>query len=391
MLAGELDSPGGIGHVAGEDRVERRGEKIGVGQEERALFRKEEGEPAVDVELRRIGLDLGEVGIERDVRHQVGGDPPAHGEPRLHLFAAALEAAVREVSALLAAPRRDRGVDLQVAARRDAFEALDLGELAEVTVDVPVLGIVADPVAEAARVDADRVEPPGLDAPGLREAERRERDRELDHVALGSQAAGGAPDGVPGQIGPAVDVVAGQVHLDAHGVDAEFVGAAAVVEGVEHDAHAVVGVDGIAIRQPAADLPGLGIGGPEGHVELLFAVDEQALGGHRRRHVLARIGLVVEGDRDGARPGGLVEHAVDRDGRVDPGDVVAGLGPGGGALGSGRLAQSADQSRPGESRPEEGAKAAHGYRKLRESPSSDLSVVKRACKTTPRRSVIRRR
>src|SRR6185295_3799569 len=41
FLAGQLDAPGGVGHVAAEDRVERRAEEVGALEEEGPLFWKE--------------------------------------------------------------------------------------------------------------------------------------------------------------------------------------------------------------------------------------------------------------------------------------------------------------------------------------------------------------
>jgi hypothetical protein len=51
LLGIELDAPGGLGHGAGEDGVERGQVEVGPLEEERALLRKPQGEAGVDVEL----------------------------------------------------------------------------------------------------------------------------------------------------------------------------------------------------------------------------------------------------------------------------------------------------------------------------------------------------
>src|SRR6266567_8203954 len=56
-----------VGDLAREKQIDRRGEKSGVLDEERALLREKDSEALVDGDLRVVGLDLAEIGIQCDV------------------------------------------------------------------------------------------------------------------------------------------------------------------------------------------------------------------------------------------------------------------------------------------------------------------------------------
>ena len=174
---------------------------------------------------------------------------------------------------------------------RPGVIALDAGQLrllAEIAVDAALQAVEADAAALVARIDAQRVDAPGLLA-GRRAgsaATRRappSRPRSRSSVS----AAGGGPDGVPGIVLAAGDVVLDQVHLHAQRVDEELEGAALVVEGVEHDADEIVLEGAVAVGEAGADRRRLRIVGPEGDVEVLVVVGDPALGAHRRRDVVA--------------------------------------------------------------------------------------------------------
>jgi len=57
-------------------------EDAGVLQEELALLGEEEGE-AGEVDLLLVGLDLGEVGVEREIEREAARDPPLEVEAQL--------------------------------------------------------------------------------------------------------------------------------------------------------------------------------------------------------------------------------------------------------------------------------------------------------------------
>jgi len=213
------------------------------------------------------------------------------------------------------------GVELEVAPRTQAGKADVLVELAEEAVAIAVGRVVGDAVAHVARPGAAELDAPGELAAAAGEADLLERDRDLDGVAVLVDAACRGPDEVerPVLAAGAVDGVG----LHAQRVDAELVGAALVVEGVEEDDDVVVlheGVDRVAVHQVGADLLRLGIMGAEGDVDVVAVVGDEALGSDRRLDVVARRPLVADWYRGRRLPGGLVEDAVDLDLRGGAGD-----------------------------------------------------------------------
>src|SRR5690606_4085722 len=74
--AGEPGSPLGRSEAARVDGVDRRRQQIDALQEKRALLREEEREALVGGDVRDVGLDLREVGVDRDVEDGVGVRKP---------------------------------------------------------------------------------------------------------------------------------------------------------------------------------------------------------------------------------------------------------------------------------------------------------------------------
>ena len=78
-FVGEADAPGVEELVVfAEGEAEGRGPLL----EELTLLGKEEAE-AVEVHLQRVGLHLGEVGIDRQIQGEVAGEPVLHVESHL--------------------------------------------------------------------------------------------------------------------------------------------------------------------------------------------------------------------------------------------------------------------------------------------------------------------
>ena len=94
------------------DRLDGGREKLDPLEEERPLLGKEQGEPLVGGDLRDIGLDLGEVGVERRIDRSLPVRRPLDVDARLRLRRPGLERAsqlrggVRELRGSRTGPRR---------------------------------------------------------------------------------------------------------------------------------------------------------------------------------------------------------------------------------------------------------------------------------------------
>ena len=154
-------------------------------EEERPLLGEEEGEARVDVELRGVGLDLREVGVDGGVEGQVRGDAPARREARLGLLVAGLEVAAGEAAGARVGAAAPVTVGSSSRLRPGSMPAkpVTLFTWQSMQLLVAVGAVRGDAVADAARIGAEDVEAPGLRARGAREAELAERDRDLDDVA----------------------------------------------------------------------------------------------------------------------------------------------------------------------------------------------------------------
>ena len=114
------------------------------------------------------------------------------------------------------------------------------------------------------------------------------------------------------------------VGLDAERIDDEDEGAIALVERVEVDLDVVVAADAVAIGERRGDGPGVGERA-DAEVHGVRRVPDAHVGGIGRG---PPVGGRVEGEAvedRGVRPDGLVEPAVDGDGRLDPGQRNVGL------------------------------------------------------------------
>ncbi len=84
-----------VGDRAREDGLDGRGEEVDALEEERPLLGVEQGEARVDVQLRDVGLDLREVGVDRAVERHVGRDAPARRQADVGLRSRRSQPAVR--------------------------------------------------------------------------------------------------------------------------------------------------------------------------------------------------------------------------------------------------------------------------------------------------------
>jgi hypothetical protein len=303
--------------------VEAGGEDVPALQEKGALFGIEESELGVDVELRDVRFYLGEVRIDRRAEHQIGRDAPAGGDPGLDVGAAVLELPVGEVDAGATHRRGECRVELDRSGRLHTLEPDDFRGLAEIAVVAAFERVEPDPVALVPGVNADHVDSPGHSVGGAGKTQRGEGQPHLDFVPGLGEAAGGVPDGVPGIVLVAGHLVHGQVHLHPEGVGEELEGPPLVVERVEDQAHEVVLVGGVAIREPGADPVRLGIVGAEGDVKTVHVVGDPDLGADGSGTVLGGSRFVGQLERRGLSPGALVEPSVDLD---LLGDLAHGVG-----------------------------------------------------------------
>ncbi len=319
-LAGHLEPPRRVHHGAGVDGVD--GAVVGLRglQEERALLGVEEGELVVHLELGDVGLDLGEVRVEGRVERHVVADPPPYVEPGLEV-GRALRPFVGQLLPLAAADPRQGRCQLEVAARSDPLQALQLRDLAQVAGPVSVLALRPQGEPLVAGVHPDHVDAPAPDAVFGAEPKLGEGNGHLHHVPVGGEPPGGLPDGVPRRVLLATDIVLAQVHLHAQGVDEELVGPAGIVEGVEHEPHEVVLEGVVAIGEMGTDGRRGRIERAERRVEGASVVGEQALGAHRRRQIVSGGDLPGNLHHHRLTPRRLIELCVNRDLPLDAGDA----------------------------------------------------------------------
>ena len=284
-------------------------ERVGAREEERALLR-EEGLERREVEHDGVGLDLPEVGQDRQVERQLvrhgdlgveaardGGVPAVHERARA---GHGLGGAVTHAAEL-------EGAQLPGALGAQVGEIVDAPEQGDVAAGAareerPVVGLLA-------RLD----EAPHLEAPVLErqrvEAQHVERDAELDGVAARRVGGLALPDGVP--VRRVVEVVeVDGVAEHAGGVDAEVEGAHAVAAAVDVEPDPVRGELGVAPHEPLDD-GRVDLLAVDADVDRVVVVEDphlRALAG-RRALVGEVLGEGVGGH--GAAPGRIVELAVD--------------------------------------------------------------------------------
>ena len=270
-------------------------------QEERALLRKQHGEPR-QVDLARIDFRLTEIGVEGCGQLQAGRDVVEHVE-------AGLSAGI--VVALGAQPSsRDKRPDVQADALRQARQVGDLARLGQ------LIELRAEACAGPSILLQLAVDIPGdVEAPHHavgREAQGLERNRELRGPSLVCALRAHVPDGVP--VGIQLTTGDQAVHQRAGWIGREVEGAPLIAKRVEQNLDAIVGGQAGIARHLRADHPlRLRVVRDYADVEVITVVEERDVGAFRGRPALLGLALRQRTNRRGGTPDRLVQHAVDRD------------------------------------------------------------------------------
>ena len=179
-------------------------EEVGVLEEERPLLGKEDLEALVDGDLRLVRLDLAEVGVQREVE----GHGVARHQLHVEAGAALVLARVADVSVEEAgAGERAVGNELDVAARRDAGDAVGGGELGDEAVDP--LRVAGPEVGLRVRSGSSRTSETPHSCAGRPTGKRSDLEghRDQHDVAVGGQPALRAPLRVEAVVLAAVSVM----------------------------------------------------------------------------------------------------------------------------------------------------------------------------------------
>src|SRR5438105_11640787 len=122
---------------ARKHQIDWRGEVVAVLKEERALLGKEDLEALVDGDLRLVGLNLAEVGINGRVEHEAVAQDELGVQTDIGLECPSFEERVSGVALIDVAKGSERAVrvELHVAAGRDILQSLKRGGLVEASLD----------------------------------------------------------------------------------------------------------------------------------------------------------------------------------------------------------------------------------------------------------------
>src|ERR1700756_3276828 len=121
-----------MSHAAGEDEINGAGEVVAVFDEERAFFRKENFEALVDRDLRLVGFDLAEVGVDGGIENEAVAQDVLGIDSALGLKGAAGEEGIRRISPIdvAVAAQQSIGNELKVV-RGDVIDSARDGRLVE--------------------------------------------------------------------------------------------------------------------------------------------------------------------------------------------------------------------------------------------------------------------
>ena len=315
--------------------------------EEGALLRVEEGETVVDRDLRDIGLDLREVGVEGGVDRVPGRGLPLHVDADVSCPVGVPERLARRLGCRHVLARRVGGEDEAAGAGQP--EEADQGlRVADEAVGAARDGPAVDRVAVVARVVA-----PDEDAPllrvALRVAQRREGDPHLRRPAEIGDARRGVVEDVGREVLVLRGVVEDGVALLAARAHAELEGGEALAAGVEQDGHVVVGAhDLVALHEGRADTRGVRVLAAQADVEVPVVVGDPGGRLRLRGHVVAGSRLPELVEDGGPLPAGVGEDPVQADLAVHAAD-----GQGGGSLGGARhrAGEQGEEGRRGQAHP----------------------------------------
>ncbi len=251
----------------------------------------------------RVGFHLAEVGIDGRVEHEAVVHDALGVEPDVGLQVAPGEDGPARVARIERAKAAKRGVgdELNVASRRNVFQPGHGGGLVHASLDA-VGNPRPEQVFAGARNPAVQNDAPRLLRVGG-EAQALERDGHQDEIAARGELGVGAPHRVEriveaAQVARPAAAVAGgaafgpeRIRLDAERVRGENIGAARVVEGINHDLGRVVFINVFAAPHARADFLRFAIPADEHGVEIARVVSEINIGRLRRRRAIARLAL----------------------------------------------------------------------------------------------------
>ena len=114
-----------MGNPACEDKIDRRSEVVAVLQKERPLFWKEDLKPLVDRDLRLIGFNLAEVGIDRGIEHEAIVQNEFRIQADFRLQGSAFKKRIRRIPLIdiAEAPKQRIRDELNIPRRRNVIEA----------------------------------------------------------------------------------------------------------------------------------------------------------------------------------------------------------------------------------------------------------------------------
>ena len=290
---GQTQSAFGVNDAAGKQQDRVGGEEVCVLHEERATLGVLHFEALVDGDLRLVRLDLREVRIQCQVQHpgivehELGIDAHVVFLVAFHQRAACSAGVDRlDVSC------EQEWHDLRVAAGRDIADASHHCGLVQTTVNADGVGWPEAFLAQAWNLAA------GLHAPHLvlriGETQTAQWHADADHVALLVHFAVAVPHGFPGGVETGAVREAFRpagIPLHAQRGDAEGVGGALVVEGIDGQLDGVVAADVLAGREVGADLRRVGVEGQEHGIQRAFVIAQVDLGALGRRGPIGRFTL----------------------------------------------------------------------------------------------------
>ena len=304
-----LDTQVDLLHPARVEQAQGQIEEFRSVAEEGPAFGQGQLAVVVDVDQRRVALQLREVREHGQVADQAARGLVDQVDPGVSIVGAALESAVAGIGQEIQAGRLRSGRN-----QLESPQFSELGYAAEATARVgPGVGLLVDGAG-----------PPEVHTPGralLIVLQLRQRYGELGGPVIRVLLHLRLPRGIPGK-GEGALVADALVHLGRKGVDAEDVGIAAVVVGVEDDLDGVVGPDpGVASGQGFPEPGHVRLPASKAYIDRCGIVEDEGLRSEPCGHAASLLGAEEVAGHLGSLPGRLGEVAVDArlaDGRAGP-------------------------------------------------------------------------
>jgi hypothetical protein len=298
------------GEAARIEGVGRRAQQVGRFEEEGPLLGNREREARIARELRHVQRHLREIGLEGAVDHQLGAGAPFDvqaGVDGMVVAARAVVLACMRAAQREAGPQRQEGMLL---GQLHALQRLHRGDEARRLARHRHRG---DEVEALARQPARDHDAPAV-LLALGKAQAGQRQAQHRGPALRVRGDGG----VPVEIGREILAVVGRgvqaVGAAAGGIDAEELRRAPAADGIEVDDHEILrAVDLVVAHQRAAHAPGLGLQRGDADIDGTRVVQHLHARGLRRRRAELRVAFDEAVVDRRARPGRVVEPAVEPD------------------------------------------------------------------------------